>query len=97
MLSGIECMYFQYPSLLNFQRRMEVNGHKNNLRSMFSVGDIPTDTGMRTIIDEVDTEVAFRGIFKEFYQRLQRGKHLGSSPFLVGIEIENKDGYSKIR
>ena len=23
--------------------------------------------------------------------------YLGSSPFLVGIEIRNKDGYSKIR
>ena len=25
MLSGIACMYFQCPSLLDFQRRMEVN------------------------------------------------------------------------
>ena len=24
-------------------------------------------------------------------------KKIGSSPFLVGIEIRNKDGYSKIR
>ena len=37
---------------------------------MFKVSSTPTDTGMRTIIDEVDTETAFRGTFKEFYQRL---------------------------
>ena len=76
MLSGLACMYFQCPSLLDFQRGMEIKSHKNNLQSMFKVSSTPTDTGMRTIIDEVDTETAFRGIFKEFYQRLQRGKHL---------------------
>ena len=92
MLSGIACMYFQCPSLLDFQRRMEVNGHKNNLRSMFSVSDIPTDTGMRAIIDEVDTEVAFRGIFKEYYQRLQRGKHLEEYQTLPGKYLLNIDG-----
>ena len=70
MLSGLACMYFQCPSLLDFQRRMEIKSHKNNLQSMFKVSSTPTDTGMRTIIDEVDTETAFRGIFKEFYQSM---------------------------
>ena len=92
MLSGIACMYFQCPSLLEFQRRMEVKRHKNNLRSMFEVSDIPTDTGMRAIIDKIDTETAFRGIFKEYYQRLQRGKHLEEYQTLPGKYLLNVDG-----
>lgn len=92
MLSGIACMYFQCPSLLDFQRRMEVNSHKNNLRSMFYVSDVPTDTGMRTIIDKVDTEIAFRGVFKEYYQRLQRGKHLEQYQTLPNKYLLNVDG-----
>lgn len=59
MSSGLACMYFQFPSLLEFQRRMEKEQHRNNLHSMFNVSKIPTDTGMRQIIDAVDTETAF--------------------------------------
>ena len=92
MLSGLACMYFQCPSLLDFQRGMEIKSHKNNLQSMFKVSSTPTDTGMRTIIDEVDTETAFRGIFKEFYQRLQRGKHLEEYQIFPGKYLLNVDG-----
>jgi hypothetical protein len=49
MLSGLACMYYQSPSLLEFQRRMEQKEQRNNLRSMFSVKDLPTDQGMRNI------------------------------------------------
>jgi hypothetical protein len=76
MSSGPACMYFQSPSLLDFQRRMEKGQQKNNLRSMFDVSKIPTDTGMRQIIDTIDTQAAFRPIYKECFMRLQRGKHL---------------------
>jgi hypothetical protein len=54
---------------------------------MFDASDIPTDTGMRNIIDEVDTEVAF----KEYYQRLQRGKHLEEYQTLPGKYLLNID------
>lgn len=42
MLSGLACMYYQSPSLLEFQRRMEKKEQRNNLRSMFTVKDLPT-------------------------------------------------------
>jgi hypothetical protein len=76
MSAGLAVTYFQSPSLLDFQRNMESKHQKNNLRSMFDVNKIPTDTGMRQIIDSVDTETAFRPIYKECFMRLQRGKHL---------------------
>ena len=75
MLSGLACMYFQSPSLVEFQRRMESRTQRNNLRSIFKVDTLPSDEGMRNIIDTVDTEGAFRPIFKGFFDRLQRGKH----------------------
>jgi len=52
MLSGLACMYYQSPSLLEFQRRMEKKEQRNNLRSMFTVQSLPTDQGMRNIIDQ---------------------------------------------
>lgn len=92
MLSGLACMYFQSPSLLDFQRRMETKQQRNNLRSMFGVDNIPTDTGMRNIIDIVDTEKAFRPIYKEYFMRLQRGKHLEQYQVFPGKYLLNVDG-----
>ena len=75
LMSGFACMHFQDPSLLQFQKRMEDEQHRNNLRTLFSVQTIPSDTQMREIIDEVPSEY-LRPIFKDYYLRLQRGKHL---------------------
>ena len=75
LMSGFACMYFQDPSLLQFQIRLQDEQNKNNLKTLFDVEDIPQNTQLREIIDTVDSQL-FAPIFKEFYQRLQRGKHL---------------------
>jgi hypothetical protein len=92
MLSGLACMYYQSPSLLEFQRKMEKKEQRNNLRSMFTVQSLPTDQGMRNIIDQVDSETAFRPIFKELFNKLQRGKHLEQYQTLPGKYLLNVDG-----
>ncbi len=92
MLSGLACMYFQSQSLLEFQRKMQNHHQKNNLKSMFNVNDLPTDNGMRNIIDSVNPEVAFRPIFKELFNKLQRGKHLEQYQTLPGKYLLNVDG-----
>ena len=92
MLSGLACMYFQSISLLEFQRSMERRQQRNNLRSMFTVQNLPTDQGMRNVIDKVDSETAFRPIFKELFSRLQRGKHLEQYQTLPGKYLLNVDG-----
>lgn len=92
MLSGLACMYFQSSSLIEFQRNMEQKTQRNNLRSMFSVQNLPTDQGMRNVIDRVDTETAFRPIFKELFSKLQRGKHLEQYQTLPNKYLLNVDG-----
>ena len=92
MSAGLACMYFQSPSLLDFQRRMQTKEQRNNLRSMFDVINIPTDTGMRNIIDSINTEAAFRPIYKEYFMRLQRGKHLEQYQIFPGKYLLNVDG-----
>jgi hypothetical protein len=92
MLSGLACMYYQSPSLLEFQRKMEKKEQRNNLRSMFTVQSLPTDQGMRNIIDQVDSETAFRPIFKELFNKLQRSKHLEQYQTLPSKYLLNVDG-----
>ncbi len=91
ILSGFACMNFQDPSLLQFQQRMEEEQHRNNLKTFFDVQVIPKETQMREIIDGVDSEY-FRPIFKDFYLRLQRGKHLEQYQILKNMYYFPMDG-----
>lgn len=75
LMSGFACMHFQDPSLLQFQERLQEAEHRNNLQTLFDVESIPQNTQLREVIDTVDSQ-HLRPIFKAFYARLQRGKHL---------------------
>ena len=68
-------MYFQEPSLLQFQKEMEEKSHQNNLRTLFGVQDIPGTNAIKDILDEQNSK-RFNPIFKGIVQRLQRGKQL---------------------
>lgn len=74
-MSGFACMYFQDPSLLQFQKRLERKYHSSNLKTLFAVQAIPESTQLRELIDAADA-APLREWFKEVAQRLQRGKHL---------------------
>ena len=52
MMSGVACMYFQDPSLLQFQRNLQDAEHRNNLMTLFGIKNIPKESQMREIIDE---------------------------------------------
>lgn len=83
LMSGLACMYFQDPSLLQFQKRLQERHQRSNLQTLFEVKDIPKETQMREIIDEIDAEI-FRPAFKDYYLRLQRGKYLEAYQLFPG-------------
>ena len=90
-MSAFAMMFFQDPSLLQFQRRMEEEAHGNNLKTLFHVESIPKDTRMKDALDEVDPEsVMF--LFDDFFRPLQRGKHLEQYEVLGGRYIVAVDG-----
>lgn len=66
LMSGFACMYFQSPSLLQFQALIQEEQHKNNLHSLFDVKNIPKEMQMREIIDGVASD-NFRPIFRDYY------------------------------
>ena len=91
LMSGFACMYFQDPSLLQFQTRMQEEQHRNNLQTLFGVEVIPKDTQMRECIDQVDRE-NFRDIFKAYCLCLQRNKRLEDYQILPGLYLVPMDG-----
>lgn len=91
IMCAFACMYFQDPSLLQFQKQLEDEQNCNNLKTLFDVQNIPENTQLRDIVDSVPSE-QFRPIFKEFFFRLQRGKHLEQYQFLPGLYLCPIDG-----
>jgi len=91
VMSAFACMYFQSPSLLQFQQELERREKDNNVRTLFGVSAIPETTQIRDITDNVNSEY-FRSIFKEFLLRLQRGKHLEQYQFIDGKYLCDIDG-----
>ena len=82
LLCGFGIFALKFQSLLQFEeeakRRTSKSGkanHSSNLKSLFGVKQVPSDTQMRTILDDVNPE-DIRPIFKSLFNRLQRGKAL---------------------
>jgi hypothetical protein len=75
LMSAFACMYFQEPSLAQFQLRMEEELHKNNLRTLFGVENIPQNSQLRDILDAIPSE-ELAPVFKDLFERLRRHKHL---------------------
>jgi len=75
LMSAFACMYFQDPSLSEFQRHLQEQQHLNNLLTLFGVNKIPKNSQLRAILDTIEPEI-FIPIFKEFFNRLRRHKHL---------------------
>ena len=52
LMSALAMMFFQDPSLLQFQKQIQDTANKNNLKPLFCVQSIPGDTQLRDVIDD---------------------------------------------
>jgi hypothetical protein len=76
LLSATAMFALKSPSLLAFEGDFKDNSIKGrNLRSLFGIEEIPSDTTMREIVDEIPTEVLYKP-FKKIFSDVQRGKNL---------------------
>ncbi len=66
---------FQDPSLLEFQKRTNAPAFEANLRNLWGIESVPSDSQMRTVMDEIHSS-EFDGLFTAFFRLLQRGKYL---------------------
>src|SRR4029434_10234712 len=71
LMSGFAMMFFQHPSLLQFQRAMEKKRQRCNLQTIFGVHEVPSDTQMRDILDGVEVE-ALRGVLPQLGEKVRR-------------------------
>ena len=91
VLSAFGCMFFQDPSLLAFQKRMQDEHHLSNFNTIFNVERIPESTQLREVLDVVPP-AELKKLFKEVFTRLQRGKHLEQFQSIRGKYLVSIDG-----
>ena len=75
-------------SLLEFDKR---RAKDNNLKSIYGIENIPSDTQLRTILDPVPP-VDIRPLYKDVFRDLQRGKVLEKLVFMDGYYLLSLDG-----
>lgn len=71
LLSSFAMLFFQHPSLLQYQRRMKQQTGRCNLETVFGVRELPSDSQMREILDGIPTE-PLRALLPELFERMRR-------------------------
>jgi hypothetical protein len=89
LMSGFAVFSLKDPSLLAFDERRTWCAH--NLMTVYNINQIPCDTALREILDNLDP-VDLRPMFKMIFQKLQRGKALEKLVFMEGCYLLNLDG-----
>src|SRR3954449_3673238 len=92
VMAGLALFSLKDPSLLAFMRRAV----DHNWRRVFGLQAVPSDTQMRTILDDVDPD-RLRPVFRDVFRQLQRGKVLEPYVFLEGCYLVALDGVEYFR
>jgi len=88
LMSGFAMFSLKDPSLLAFEERQSED---TNLKPIYKINNVPCDTQMRTILDEVDP-ADLEPSFNHIFHKLQRGKVLEPMVFMNGCYLISIDG-----
>ena len=92
LMSAFAMFSLKDPSLLQFDNRREDPDDCQNLKSIYGIEEIPSDSRMREIGDEIDPKKYIRPVYKTIFRHLQRGKALEPMVFYKGCYLLNLDG-----
>jgi len=81
LMSAFAIFSLKFASLLKFEEAMKARVNYSNLHTLYGVVRVPSDTQMRTILDDVETK-DLRPIFKSLFEKAQRAKLLEKYKFM---------------
>jgi hypothetical protein len=92
LMSAFAMFGLKYASLLQFDEdHNSIEAAKHNLKTLYKINAVPSDTYMRERLDEVDPR-ELRKPFAEIFSKLQRGKALESYRYIDGHYLFSVDG-----
>jgi hypothetical protein len=87
LMSAFGMFALKDPSLLAFEERR----NDENMRNLFGIAHVPSDTHLREILDPVEPR-QLRPLFNDVFRQLQRGKALEPFVFYKGCYLLSLDG-----
>jgi len=87
VMSAFALFSLKDPSLLAFEKRR----YDENIKNLFRVRNVPSDTQMRAILDPLEPDL-LRPMFNDVFRQLQRGKALQPYVFHEGCYLVSMDG-----
>ncbi len=92
LMSAFAMFSLKIPSLLQFDNKRKELAESQNLKTVYGIENIPSDSRMREIGDEIDPNKYIASSFKVIFRHLQRGKALEPMVFYKGCYLLNLDG-----
>jgi hypothetical protein len=89
VMSAFAIFSLKIPSLLQFDKNYRKSPNANNLKALFGIERIPSDTQMREILDNIHPDF-FKNIYPKILKNLQRQKKLEAYEFM---RINNEPHY----
>jgi hypothetical protein len=91
LMSSFAVFALKCPSLLGFEKAFQMSETRSeNLKRLFRLERVPSDTQLREVLDYVNFE-QFRGVFKALFSYVQRSKVLEKFVFM---DIDNLPHYA---
>jgi len=91
IMSGLAIFGLKFPSLLQFENEKDEPFIARNLRKLYRIKNIPSDTCLRERLDKLSPN-KLRPLFKIVFAHLQRGKVLDGYKYLNGHLLVSIDG-----
>jgi len=91
LMSAFAMFSLKDPSLLAFDARRLDDAKLHNLKTIFGVGEVPSDSQMRDICDPIPPKY-LRPVFRDVFRHIQRGKKLKPMEFMDSHHILALDG-----
>lgn len=91
LMSALAMFSMKCASLLEFDHSRVLPSTQKNLQNLFSIENVPSDTQMRAIIDDVLPDKLMRAL-KMLFSLVQRGKELESFKMEDGSILISVDG-----
>lgn len=89
--SGLAIFYLKYKSLLQFDNDAKVKVKNLNLKRLFGMSYVPSDTYMREQLDELEPNM-LRPVFTKIFSKLQRAKVIKKYEFINNTYLISVDG-----
>jgi len=90
-LSAFSLFFMQSESFLSYQRQLEQGHGASNCRTLFGIGEIPTDNHIRTLLDRVPPE-ELQPCFDQMLEQLRQREGLTAFRRLGGKTLIALDG-----